>query len=252
MKNHLASFRLAAGLLVFGATAARAQFTLLETGGTFRTDATNHAAAATPFARDFFGGSTEYGDPHFISHLNDGLYGNSNSWIGGVQSEVASFEQLIVSAGVIFSAPVNLESFAFGRDNTGAFADRAMDVDRFYHIEYSTSAVSGFDPVNATWIRIGTINAANVASSNPALRKLYSFSPVTDVTAFRIVTQTEGSYFLYHNEDLGEDVFAPVNGSAIDELEVYGPAAAIPEPATIAGLAGFAALGLAATRRRRV
>lgn len=199
-------------------TSAHAQLVLVETGGTFRGDATNIAAAsngATAIGQDEYGAGV-----HFITGINNGSYGNSSSWIG--ENEQPSW------VGVIFSAPSTVASFAFGRDNTGGFGDRAGGQ---YFIEYTTDAVTPGTAASATWTLAAFLNHAHVPPPLPSFRHLYDFDvALTGVTAFRISTSA---------------------GQAIDELEVYSTPAAIPEPSTYAALIGAAALGFVAWRRRR-
>ncbi|MCW5548131.1 MAG: PEP-CTERM sorting domain-containing protein [Opitutaceae bacterium] len=206
---------------------AHAQFVLVETGGTFRSDATNLAAASNggiAIGQDELG----YGI-HFISTINDGVYGNDSSWIG-----LADYTTSWV--GVILPTPSTIASFAFGRDNTGVQITRAFGPAWIPHvIQYTTDAVTDQASANsATWLTTGSMNYAVDPPPSPELRHLYNLtSPLTGVTAFRIVTSSGIDW-----------------GTAIDEIELYSTSA-IPEPSTYAVLAGLAALGLAAWRRRR-
>ena len=53
---------------------------------------------------------------HQVPHLNDGLYGNSHSWIAaGAGSQWAQ---------ITFPEPVSVSSVVFSRDRTGGFRDR--------------------------------------------------------------------------------------------------------------------------------
>lgn len=211
-------------LLLCAVVAASAQVTLVETGGTFRTDAANVAAAsngATAIGLDELGLST-----HFISNINNGTYGNSSSWIGG-------FDGQLSWVGVIFAAPTDFGSFAFGRDNTGSFTDRADDV---FNVQYTTDPINIGSAAFATWVTVSSLDYFSAAPTSPALRHLYNLdTPQTGVTALRIVA------------------FGGISaGQAIDEIEVYATTASVvPEPSTYAALAGLAALGLVAWRRRR-
>jgi len=198
------------------------QFTLVQTGGTFRTDATNLARTANFYGQD----ELDLG-VHFRSKINDGAYGNSSSWIG---DEVYDEDQNVITdssstsfVGVTFdSGAVSVGSIAFGRDNLGDFTDR---VPASYLVQYLT-AFSG-------WVTYGSVSTTT--SINPGVRHLYNLdTPLTEVWGIRVVTPTGLTY-----------------GSAIDELEVYATAAAIPEPSTYAALAGLGALGLAIWRRRQ-
>lgn len=197
-----------------------AQFTLIETGGTFRSGVTNLAIGATAIGQD------EYGDPHLITNINDGQYGNDRSWLGrDVFDENADAVTQLTDRswiGVEFSSAVSIGSIALGRDNLGAFTDRAS---YSYLIQITTLS-------NGAWTDIGTIDPTVLPS--PARRHLFNLNtPLADVTAIRISTTTGVGY-----------------GNAIDELEVYATAA-IPEPSTYAALAGLGALGLVIWRRRK-
>lgn len=216
-------------LCLLFASPAFAQFSLVETGGTFRTDATNLAAAAQGATAIGF---DELGTPnnHYIANINDGLYGNYESWIG-LNDSISSTASWV---GVRFAAPVSIGAFAFGRDNLGAFTDRATVAP--YRIEFTTDATVYTDPAAAVWTLVGVIDHAAAGTPQPHLRHLYNLStaePLTNVLAFRLLTSSGMTY-----------------GNAIDELEVYGSATPIPEPAAVATLLGLAALALGALRRR--
>jgi len=206
---------------------ARAQFTFVESGGTFRPDATNIAAAsngATAIGQDELG----Y-DIHFIGNINDSTYGNASSWIGFPDFGATSW------VGVIFSEASTVASFAFGRDNNGVELSRVDYAP--YSIQYTTDVLTDQASADsATWTEIGTFNYSDIPAPVLGLRNLYNLDiELTDVTGFRIVTTGGIS-----------------NGNAIDELEIYTTSAsAVPEPATFAALFGVCALGVAAIRRRR-
>jgi hypothetical protein len=204
-----------------------AQFTLVQTGGTFRTDAVNLARPAN-------GGNAIGQDElnfgiHLISKINDGVYGNASSWIG-----LADYSSWV---GVYFSAPTALASFAFGRDNTGDQTSRAAGPAWIPHtIQYTTATItSAASAAAATWTTIGSMNYTIAPPDSPSLRHLYDLAtPLTGVTGFRIEAASGMGW-----------------GVAIDEIELYATAAAIPEPSTYAALAGLGALGLVLWRRRR-
>ena len=122
--------------------------------------------------------------PHTIAHLNDGLYGNANSWIG---NSSPSF------AGINFGSLKTIGGVAWGRDNTGVYSDRSKGK---YTLEFTTD-----DPISVTanWTLIGDVT---YESASP-LRQKYTFAAV-DATGIRL--RTEASDLI-----------------AIDELEVYAP-----------------------------
>lgn len=115
-----------------------------EEGGTFAVN--NLAPGGTAFAEDVYLGYGSY----TIPHLNDGLYGNSFSWISTTVNTYA---------GVRFGSAVSVSRIAFGRDNTGSFTDRSQD---FYIIQYSTDA----DPSepSATWASLEQVPPKPLAS----------------------------------------------------------------------------------------
>ncbi len=207
-------------LVVVASVAHAAPLTLIQTGGSFDPGNLSTEPGATAFAQDvIFGGSLPI---HQIPHLNDGIYGNSNSWIGSVDGSFA---------GVAFSTTVlpslvgqrNVNRIAFGRDNTGAFTDRSNGT---YIVQFTTvSSPNALTPGSA-WTTIDT-----VAVSGSAVRKLYEFDPVL-ATGIRLITNLE----------------APGGVIGIDELEIY---AVVPEPSSVLlmGIAGIA-LGISMFRRR--
>lgn len=165
--------------------------TLDEEGGSFVPG--NLAPAGTPFAKDVFP------DPkHFIAHLNDATYGNSNSWIGFSQNSFAG-----VSLG---ATPVSVSRIAFGRDSQGAYTDRCLD---FYTIQYTTAPNP--DANTTQWTTIGAVDyraGGGSGVAQPHLRHVFSFPPV-NATGLRIVVL---------NADIARNPFL---GTCIDEIELY-------------------------------
>jgi hypothetical protein len=208
MKTSKTSSRLLA-LFLGSVACASANFTLVEVGGTFVAGQTNLAFAATPFASTLINGDG-YG-VHAIADINDGVYGNSSSWIG---EEGIALEWV----GLTFSSPITVSAIAFGRDNTGTFEDRHREIHTF---QYSTDN-------GGIWQSVGHFDYFSSAAPTLWLRHLYNLNtPVSGVTDVRMVA---------------------FGGMAYDELEVY--ASPIPEPSSAALLAGLGMLGLAANRRR--
>jgi len=152
-----------------------------EEGGTAR--AGNLAPGGVAFAKDLLPGFAD----HTIPHLNDGIYGNANSWIGNSGSSFAG-----ISFGTRV-APIN--QLAFGRDNTGVHTTRANSI---YYLQYTQVPNPDANTGNGSWINIRTLNSADF--SQPALRHLFSF-PTVNATGVRIITVT--------------------GGTAIDEIELY-------------------------------
>lgn len=127
---------------------------------------------------------------HTIGHLNDGVYGNGNSWIG---NSIDSW------AGLDMGVRTRLTGFAFGRDNSsGGFTDRTSGS---YQIQYTQSSSVG---VGSSWTNIGTIVYRN-SNSLSSRRHQFTFSPPVEATGFRIMTSS---------------------GACVDEIELYDTTAA--------------------------
>ena len=176
---------------------------------------------ATPFARDVLGGGAFAA--HQTVHLNDGLYGNSNSWIGDTD---ATF------AGVDLGEMYFIDSIAFGRDNTGGFNDRAQGN---ITIQYtSVDDPDAFTP-NSDWFTLDVLNYDALFPGSPALRHEYDLDTPVIATGIRLITADGGLS----------------GGVAIDELEVFGRQ--VPEPASVAiwSLLGLVAAGFSWRRHRR-
>jgi hypothetical protein len=167
---------------------------------------------------------------HLTSNINDGLYGNDKSWIGG-SSDSAPFY-----AGVLLSQTSAISSVAFGRDNGGdvtAYQDRFAGT---YTLQFTTDGVA--------WIDIGVIS---LAAGN---EDFVQGSGYTGYLRHEFVVSTAASAPI---EASGFRVLVSLSGIstglAIDELEVYGTP--IPEPSTTALLVGGAAVAFGLLRRRR-
>jgi hypothetical protein len=156
---------------------------LVATGGTFA--ANNLAAGGTAFAKDVIAAA-----PHAIGKVNDGNYGNANSWIGGSSD---SFVGINLGA-----TPVSLNRIAFGRDNLGNFGDRVAGT---YTVQFTTVPNPNASTPEAGWTSFGTITYPGSIPS-PAVRHLYAF-PTVAATGVRIRTQSAGPEV------------------CIDELELY-------------------------------
>ncbi len=173
---------------------------------------------------------------HRAVNVNDGLYGNGNSWIGGDENPFAA-----PFAGVNLGSVQPVSRIAWGRDNAGGFSDRWQGT---YSVEYTqldnVDANTPFtDDPTTGWASMGAIElTSSSVNDGPGgeftgyLRHEFEVAmnggPVM-ASGIRLVVPATG---------LG-------GGTAIDELEVY----AIPEPST-ALLAGWAGLLLAGCLRR--
>ncbi len=192
---------------------------LAEEGGAL--DSTNDLALASKgsvaFAKDLLGNGV-YAPTHTIPNLNNGTYGNGSSWIGNTNN---SFCGVKISA-----TPVTVRSIAFGRDNTGTYADRTLGL---YTLQYTTDASASASTPDASWTTIGTLSydsaggGANFAA--PSKRHRFNFSAV-DATALRLIAPGNGIS----------------TGTCIDEIEIYAQAGTVvvPQPLTIAPASGYA------------
>ena len=160
-----------------------------------------NAVGATAFSSSDLGPliSVPY---HRAFNINDGRYGNSNSWISG-----GGANQYI---GVKFGAAVPFNRIAWGRDNLGAFTDRSLGG---YTVQYTTVANPGTataDTQNAAtgWKTLGTATYVADAAFAPPLRHEFTFVP----TGGGLITAT------------AVRIKVTDNGSCLDELEVTGAA----------------------------
>lgn len=160
-------------------------FKLMATGGIMNTSA-NLALGGTAFAKDVLPGYPA----HTIAHLNDGFYGNPNSWIG---NSATSF------AGISFSTATQVGRVAWGRDNTSGYADRAEGV---YTVQYTSVPNPTAATPDNSWNTLGSITV-NASLGSVGLRHLFEFPPLS-VTGMRVRTPS---------------------GACIDELEIYAPSA---------------------------
>ncbi len=151
-----------------------------------------NAFGAKAFAKDVI---ADYPNIHEIAHLNDGLYGNDNSWIG--ESD-GSF------AGVALNGSHTIGLISFGRDNSGISADRYEGT---YTLQYTTVENPSASTPEDVWLTIDELTYDNTFPPDaPALRHVYQFDPV-EATGVRIVVSQGGFN----------------GGIAIDEIEVLAP-----------------------------
>jgi hypothetical protein len=183
-----------AATATFTVSVTRPPPVLVETGGTF--SANNLAAGGTAFAKDVIAAA-----PHAIAKVNDGFYGNANSWIAG---GAGSFIGL--SLGV---SPVPVNRIAFGRDNLGDFGDRLSGT---YTVQFTTVPNPDASTPEADWTSFGSITYPGSIPS-PALRHLYAF-PTVAATGVRIRTQSAGPEICIDELELySAPNVAPVTGS---------------------------------------
>ncbi|MDP3849652.1 MAG: HYR domain-containing protein [Luteolibacter sp.] len=147
----------------------------------------NLALGKTAFAKDVVGVA-----PHTIAKVNDGIYGNPNSWIA---NSLDSYVGINLGA-----TPRPINRIAFGRDNNGLQSSRATGT---YTLQFTTTPNPDATTPDGAWQTIATLLYPNDVT-NPILRNLFAFATV-NATGIRLKT-------------LG-DIF-PIG---IDELELYGP-----------------------------
>lgn len=158
---------------------------------------------------------------HTAAGINDGIYGNSNSWL-------ANDSDASPSIRLSWESAVEVSSIAFGRDNTSTgFTDRSgANVASSWTISSLTHTLE-YTQDGENWQTIGSVTYngnENTAYGDTWLRHKYGISTddgsAVAMTGFRLSPSS--------------------NMGAIDELEIH----AIPEPATltlisIAGLLGL-------------
>lgn len=169
---------------------------------------------------------------HVAANLNDGLYGNANSWIGGDAPEPY--------AAIRLAGLATLTSFAFGRDNgNGAFdgSNPATDccggqlLDRslgLYTIQITRVAFpdpSTTDTGDAAtgWQTIGTLEYTGSEDTAPGEGFTAHFRHEYEIAAGATSIQATGFRILVPGTGIG------VGGTAIDEIELYGPGVVDPD-----------------------
>jgi choice-of-anchor C domain-containing protein len=140
---------------------------------------------------------------HHVDDLNDGLYGNVDSWISDV--EEPHF------AGVRFDGPQNITAVAWGRDNgTGGYVFQDRWAGR-YTIQFTTVPTPDASTPDADWTTVGTVEYSGAPGEPPApsLRHRYDVArngqPIA-ATGVRLVL-SNGGY---------------PHGVDIDEIEAFG------------------------------
>ncbi len=170
---------------------------LVEEGGTF---GENNIAAASAGGVAFAWDELGYGETHTITHLNDGIYGNANSWIGSNPSPTLGKG----FAGVAFDGAHRIGRVAFGRDNLDQYDDRSVGK---YILQYTAVPNPGSHTADSDWTDITTIWLPADSLGKPNVRHLYEFPPVA-ATGIRLIVPYAFS------QDAAK-------GTAIDEIEVY-------------------------------
>ena len=173
---------------------------------------------AVPFSSSDLG--PELGiEYHVVENLNDGYYGNSNSWIGGDNNPYAPVQ----FAGIALAEETEITSIAWGRDNGNDFADACggQCTDRslgIYTLQFTRVADPDADTpdtgdATSGWQTIGELNyRISDDTFTTYLRHAYAVSQGEKgvvATGIRLLVPTTG---------LG-------GGTDIDEIEIYGVAA---------------------------
>lgn len=188
-----------------------------------------NAAGATAFASSELG--PELSLPfHLAVNLNDSLYGNANSWIGGNKPGTPY-------AAISLGGLTTLTSFAFGRDNGnnvsdpqannyfGQLPDRCMGtyIVQITRVSFPDAAITDTGDAATGWQTIGTLNYNSNddtvlgESFTAYYRHEFEIAQGTSgiqATGFRLLVPGTGS---------------GGNGTAIDEIELYGPAVVSPD-----------------------
>ena len=168
---------------------------------------------------------------HRAINLNDGLYGNSNSWIGGDTPNPF--------AAISLGGAASLSGFAFGRDNgNGAFDDSSPGSDacggqcddrslgvytvQITRVAAPDAATEETGDAATGWQTIGTLDYQSSDDREPDgeftsyFRHRYEIAAAGGggilATGFRLLVPATG---------LG-------GGTAIDEIELFGPAVVDP------------------------
>ena len=150
--------------------------------------ADNIATRGTAYASSVYAGGTN--PSHQIDHLNDGIYGNSNSWLSGVNNSG--------TAGIALDGAYRIDAVAFGRSNTGPHTDR---VPSSFAIESSLGG-GGF------------VNRQAVTGRTDPTRVQYDF--INGTGSGQIST------WAADNVQINVSAVTPNNQPCIDELEIYG------------------------------
>lgn len=164
--------------------------------------------------------SSQYGSPHLTVNANDGVYGNTRSWLAALTGTQAS-------VGIAFPVAQSLTSIAWGRDNgrnstaiasggggdttvggtNGQLSDRSTGT---YTLQFTTVANPGAATPSGDWTTLGTVTLATGGSFSPWFRHEYDVrtsagQPISGVTGFRIINT-------WTNQN---------DAQIIDEIEAY-------------------------------
>jgi hypothetical protein len=168
------------------------------------------ANGSTAFARDALV------LPHTIAGLNNGVYGNSNSWIGATSQNIDVYNNgsLVLNtgfAGIALPAAANIGSFAFGRSNLGnEYADRTIGN---YYVQTTQVASPNASTPDSAWTTIGSVNIST-ASFGDTYRHEFTLDAPVAATGMRVVVPGVG--------------WSGLTGTCIDEIELYAGTPPVP------------------------
>lgn len=165
-------------------------------------------------------------DFHVALNLSDGLYGNANSWISASSDPTPAF------AGIRLGGVAAISSFAFGRDNGnditdvngGQLKDRTLGLYtvQITRVSFPDETTEETGDATTGWVTVGTIEYLGDDDEDLGegftswLRHEFEIAedgaPV-QATGFRLIVPLHG---------MG-------GGTAIDEIELYGPGVVNPD-----------------------
>jgi len=203
----------------------------------------DNLALASNGGSPFSDGDLQPGGPfHFTSRLNDGIYGNSNSWISDDDTPDVSFAGVAL-APLASNQRYRITGIAWGRDNGGEvtqFTDRDRSL---YTMQRTLVASPGAGtPVTGNpatgWETIGSVDYLSTDDNSTGglfteyFRNQWNIllgGEPFDATGIRLVMSAENV--------------------ALDEIEIIGTLQVVPEPSALS-LSVLAGLGIGGWRRR--
>ena len=151
-------------------------------------------------------------EKHKTIHLNDGVYGNSNSWIPGEDGEAW--------ARIDFPEPVTIDRIAWARDRKGEFSDRLASV---YRVEVGldgetwTTVAGSHDRLavgtvvkdDSLYTASGTTDAERGALTTLLAKKSAKAAEHKKLVTFPMIyggsfTEPEPTHFLYRGDPMEE------------------------------------------------
>ncbi len=167
------------------------------------------ASGSTAFAIDVINNGGY--ESHQIVHLNDGLFGNSNSWIGQSAQDINLGSSTVTRgfAGVAFGGSNQVYNFSIGRDNltndnggSTYYTDRSNGT---YYVQVTTATTVDKTTADSAWTTIGSITL----SGDDSHRQQFNLNSSVQATGLRIVVPYVESQSGGGN-----------TGTCIDEIEV--------------------------------